>query len=206
MTTIAERDLKLERNQRLAETDWIGNADAVAATPSRRVAELRAMRQALRDLPPTVADPVAFMDAGPWPVLDLTSDTIPLETVRHFAHECLTMQTSRIEERYFTATMLRSMVYMQKRAEALNFDGGGSGPWPMIDADIGTSSGATRAEVVATVLERSDAGTAAAAALEAPRRVAMDALDAATTRAEIVAALDVFDTAVVAAGLTPAPL
>jgi hypothetical protein len=46
------QDLRQQRNQILAETDWTANSDVVMTD------EMKTYRQALRDLPANTADPV----------------------------------------------------------------------------------------------------------------------------------------------------
>lgn len=49
------KDLRIERNRRLAEVDWVFSADYQIEDEKRR--EWLAYRQALRDLPSTTGDP-----------------------------------------------------------------------------------------------------------------------------------------------------
>lgn len=56
---IAMRDLRFERNARLAASDWTQGADAPANAKSWAV-----YRQALRDLPATITDPTKPIE---WP-------------------------------------------------------------------------------------------------------------------------------------------
>lgn len=91
--------------------------------------------------------------------------------------------------RFITPGGGQAMEYMATEAEARDFNAGGVGPWPFLEAERGALGGdATLAQVSAAVLAQVEAWKVAGGEIKRLRRAAKMAIEAAMTPAAVAAA------------------
>lgn len=91
--------------------------------------------------------------------------------------------------RFITIGAGQAMEYMATEAEARDFEAGGAGPWPFLDAEReALGEGTTLAQVSAAVLAQVDAWKAAGGEIKRLRRAAKMAIEAAATPAAVASA------------------
>lgn len=128
------------------------------------------------------------------PVVDRPPE--PVEAVRARARIQVDGAAETARMAWITPGSGQALSYLRKAAEARDHVAGGPGPWPHLEAELGTTA-ATLAEVAAVVLTTEAGWARASARIEAIRLAAKRAID----RAEDAAAVD----AVVAAIAWPTP-
>lgn len=117
----------------------------------------------------------------------LWGDDLPTMKLRAIADVDAAAEVAR--RRFITIGSGQAMEYMATEAEARDFNAGGAGPWPFLEAERDASAeGTTLAEVAAAVLQQVAAWQAVGAEIKRLRRAAKMAIDAALNAAGVAAA------------------
>ncbi len=136
------------------------------------------------------------MDADERP---LTGDALTALAVRMWGSDLALMKERAAAEvdaaaevarrRFITPGSGQAMEYLSTETEAQDFDAGGKGPWPFLEAERDALGGkVTLAEVAAAVQAQVAAWRAVGGEIKRLRRAAKMAIDAAKTAAEVAAA------------------
>lgn len=117
----------------------------------------------------------------------LWGDDLPAMKIR--AIEEIDASAEMARRRFITIGAGQAMEYMATEAEARDFDAGGAGPWPFLEAEReALGEGTTLAQVSAAVLAQVNAWKVAGGEIKRLRRAAKMAIEAAVTPAAVASA------------------
>ena len=159
-------------------------------TPTVRAVDVRAdthtVVENVTEPPVWVGGALAWVDSA-WVVLDQARLDERLNSVKSAAHDAIDKAAGDARARYITVAPGQEVTYLAKEREARDFASGGTGPWPILEAEA-AALGIAVADLAALVIQTADAWWPKAAAIEAARRAGKESVNAATSVAAVHAA------------------